>query len=516
MAKNYFADEPIPTLFTPTAAPVEQPVSQGRIGDTIDSLQSGGLSALGGMFDFIGAQGLAQSLYSSSNDQQAQMSERGREALGQQFIQEDEQGNFELGEGATDLDTWLLTMASVAGQFAGTAIPGAGAAGLAGKAAGLGAKGKNIANIASMGTTGGAAATGQGMEQARQEVQNMPDTLLAESPLFGDVFRGVHANQPELSNVEKWEAAKTALANKVAQEVRTDPKVLIANFGASAIGDPIIGKALTGARLAKSGALRSALAGFVTEGSTEAVQAGVQQLGVNQALQPIDNRDEMQGVVAAGLNEGLAGGGFGAAAGGIGGLANRQPKQQTPQTEPTAEPAPQPAVNPVTEQMKASNPNLGEAMASMDQHSTNVKNEVDNLDIPTAARQAGFDTNAGAGQFGDFITSPSQESIQSMRNQSIADMINDAINNIGPTPDDRFSPIKYQHVGELLSPEQSTDLQPAPRKNAQIDSGFIDGEMVPEQGLLPTQQQTQNRQAFERVQSEFNNQPAQIETKFFA
>lgn len=382
MAKNYFADEPMPTLFTPTAAPVERPASQGRIGDTIDSLQSGGLSALGGMFDFIGAQGLAQSLYSSSNDQQAQMSERGREALGQQFIQEDEQGNFELGEGATDLDTWLLTMANVAGQFAGTVIPGAGAAGLAGKAASLGAKGKNIANIASMGATGGAAATGQGMEQARQEVQNMPDTLLAESPLFGDVFRGVHANQPELSNVEKWEAAKTALANKVAQEVRTDPKVLIANFGASAIGDPIIGKALTGARLAKSGALRSALAGFVTEGSNEAVQAGVQQLGVNQALQPIDNRDEMQGVVAAGLNEGLAGGGFGAAAGGIGGLVNRQPRQQTPQTEPTAEPAPQSAVDPVTEQMKASNPNLGEAMASMDQHSTNVKSEVDNLKTP--------------------------------------------------------------------------------------------------------------------------------------
>jgi hypothetical protein len=513
MAKNYFADEPMPTLFTPTVEPVTKQNSQGLFGDAVDTFQSNIFTSLGGVFDFVGADGLAKSMRDNSEEQYAEVSQQGKDALAKEFVSEDERGNITLGEGATDLDTWLLTMASVAGQFAGTAIPGAGAAGLAGKAASLGAKGKNIANIASMGATGGAAATGQGMEQARQEVQNMPDTLLAESPLFGDVFRGVHANQPELSNVEKWEAAKTALANKVAQEVRTDPKVLIANFGASAIGDPIIGKALTGARLAKSGALRSALAGFVTEGSTEAVQAGVQQLGVNQALQPIDNRDEMQGVVAAGLNEGLAGGGFGAAAGGIGGLVNRQPREQTPQTEPTAEPAPQPAVNPVTEQMKASNPNLGEAMASMDQHSTNVKNEVDNLDIPTAARQAGFDTNAGAGQFGDFITSPSQESIQSMRNQSIADMINDAINNIGPTPDDRFSPIKYQHVGELLSPEQSTELQPAPRQNAQIGNGFIDGEMVPEQGLLPTQQQTQNRQAFERVQSEFNNQPAQIESK---
>lgn len=513
MAKNYFADEPMPTLFTPTVEPVTKQNSQGLFGDAVDTFQSNIFTSLGGVFDFVGADGLAKSMRENSEEQYAEVSQQGKDALAKEFVSEDERGNITLGEGATDLDTWLLTMASVAGQFAGTAIPGAGAAGLAGKAASLGAKGKNIANIASMGATGGAAATGQGMEQARQEVQNMPDTLLAESPLFGDVFRGVHANQPELSNVEKWEAAKTALANKVAQEVRTDPKVLIANFGASAIGDPIIGKALTGARLAKSGALRSALAGFVTEGSTEAVQAGVQQLGVNQALQPIDNRDEMQGVVAAGLNEGLAGGGFGAAAGGIGGLVNRQPRQQTPQTEPTAEPAPQPTADPVTEQMKASNPDLGEAMASMDQHSTNVKSEVDNLDIPTAARQAGFDTNAGAGQFGDFITSPSQESIQSMRNQSIADMINDAINNIGPTPDDRFSPIKYQHVGELLSPEQSTELQPAPRQNAQIGNGFIDSETVAPQGLLPTQQQTQNRQAFERVQSEFNSQPAQIENK---
>lgn len=512
MAKNYFADEPMPTLFTPTVTPVEQPSSQGRIGDTIDSLQSGGLSALGGMFDFIGAQGLAQSLYSSSNDQQAQMSERGREALGQQFIQEDKQGNFELGEGATDLDTWLLTMANVAGQFAGTAVPGAGAAGLAGKAASLGAKGKNIANIASMGATGGAAATGQGMEQARQEVQNMPDTLLAESPLFGDVFRGVHASQPELSNVEKWEAAKTALANKVAQEVRTDPKVLIANFGASAIGDPIIGKALTGARLAKSGALRSALAGFVTGGSTEAVQAGVQQLGINQALQKVDNRDEMQGVVAAGLNEGLAGGGFGAAAGGIGGLLNRNP--QTGEIEPPAnagtESNPTAPNDPVTEQMKASNPDLGEAMASMDQHSTNVKNDVDNLDIPTAARQAGFNTNAGAGQFGDFITSPSQESLQGMRNQTIADMVNDAVNNIGPTPDDRFSPIKFTHEGELIQGgTPGSELGPFSPPAPQLGSAVIDGELAPEQSLLPSTWQTRHR----KNKEQFNAQPAQLENK---
>lgn len=508
MAKNYFANEPLPSLYIPTnQAPQPTANQQGRIGDVIDAGQAGLFSAFGGIFDFVGAEGVARSLYEKSDEQYTQMSDRGREALGKQFVDEDEAGNITLGEGATDLDTWLLTMANVAGQFAGTAVPGAGAAGLAGKAASLGAKGKQAANIASMGATGGAAATGQGMEQARQEVENMPDTILADSPLFADLYRGVHQANPQKSTEDKWKAAKKALANKVAQEVRTDPKVLIANFGASAIGDPIIGKALTGARLAKS----SALAGFVTEGTTEAVQAGVQQLGINQALQPVDNRDEMKGVVAAGLNEGLAGGGFGAVAGGMGGLANRQPKQQEQieQPEPTLTPSPE--IDPVTEQVKASNPTLGEAMQSMDQHSTKVKNDVDNLDIPTAARQSGFDTPAGASQFGDFITSPSQESIQGMRNQTVADMVSDAMNHFGPTQDDRFSPIKFTHEGDLMPSGQplGADLGPASPRPELLDTAVLDGELAPEQSLLPSSWQTRHRQNKEQ----FNEQTKQLESK---
>ncbi|MBE0418567.1 hypothetical protein EI165_00335 [Pseudoalteromonas nigrifaciens] len=512
MAKNYFANEPLPSFYIPTnQAPQPTANQQGRIGDVIDAGQAGLFSAFGGIFDFVGAEGIARSLYGKSDEQYAQMSDRGREALGKQFVDEDEAGNITLGEGATDLDTWLLTMANVAGQFAGTAVPGAGAAGLAGKAASLGAKGKQAANIASMGATGGAAATGQGMDQARQEVENMPDTILADSPLFADLYRGVHQANPQKSTEDKWKAAKKALANKVAQEVRTDPKVLIANFGASAIGDPIIGKALTGARLAKSGAVRSALAGFVTEGTTEAVQAGVQQLGINEALQPVDNRDSMKGVVAAGLNEGLAGGGFGAVAGGMGGLANRQPKQQEQieQPEPTLTPSPE--IDPVTEQVKASNPTLGEAMQSMDQHSTKVKNDVDNLDIPTAARQSGFDTPAGASQFGDFITSPSQESIQGMRNQTVADMVSDAMNHFGPTQDDRFSPIKFTHEGDLMPSGQplGADLGPASPRPELLDTAVLDGELAPEQSLLPSSWQTRHRQNKEQ----FNEQTKQLESK---
>jgi len=528
MAKNYFANNPMPSLMAFSTNEVAPEKQQGRFGDTVDAFQSGALSGIGGIFDFVGADGIAQSLYGYADEQNTQMSNRGREAMNKSFVQEDESGSLEFGEGATDLDTWLLTMANVAGQFASTAVPGAGAAGLASKAAGLGGKGKVIANAATMGATGGSAATGQGMEQARQEVNNMPDEVLAQSPLFADVLRGVHANKPELSADQKWDAAKKALSNKVAQEVKTDPKVLLANFGASAIGDPIIGKALTGARLAKSGALRSALAGFVTEGATESVQAGAQQYGINQALQPIDNRDPMKGVVSAGLNEGLAGGGFGGGAGLIGGIANRQqPEQVTP--EPVTEPEYTP--DPTTEKVKETNSTLGEAMESMDKHSAEIKRTVENFDIPAVARNAGATNNVEAGRFGDQFTSPTQEALKTMRNQTVADMVNEASNYIGPTPQDR-----EVITGDVLPPNQSTALTKRPNYTG-ISGGFIEGESAQINGLLeqpeqpfsvpidhalpsptrqiedkkiifgddnrPAQQQAEQAQALEKQQAEF-------------
>lgn len=533
MAKNYFADNDIPSLVSFSTNEVVPEKQQGRFGDTVDAFQSGALSGIGGIFDFVGAEGIAQSLYGYADEQNAQMSDRGREAMSKSFVQEDESGSLEFGEGATDLDTWLLTMANVAGQFASTAVPGAGAAGLAAKAANLGSKGKVIANATAMGATGGSAATGQGMEQARQEVNNMPNEVLAQSPLFADVLRGIHANKPELNADQKWDAAKKALSNKVAQEVRTDPKVLLANFGASAIGDPIIGKALTGARLAKSGALRSALAGFVTEGTTEAVQAGVQQYGINEALQPIDNRDEMKDVVSAGLNEGLAGGGFGAAAGTVGGIANRQQPEAAQVTpEPIAEPEYTP--DPTTEKVKETNSTLGEAMESMDKHSAEMKRTVENFDIPTVARNAGVNSDVEAGRFGDQFTSPTQEALKTMRSQTIADMVSEASNYIGPTPQDR-----ELITGDVLPPEQSTEL--STRQNSlSVGGDFIEGEAAQINGLLgqpeqpfsvpidhtlasptrqienkniifgddnrPAQQQADKAQALEKQQTEFKAQ----------
>lgn len=394
-----------PNKYRTTTAAQTKPQEQGRFGDVVDSFQAGAASGLGGIFDFVGADGIAKSLYGIANDQYGQMSSRGQEAMGKQMFQTNAQGETELGDGMTDLDTWLLQMANVAGQFVPTAVPGAGAAGLATKALSLGSKGAKVAQAIGMGATGGSAATGQAMDQARQEVLKMPDQVLADSDLFKKTFLNIDAQSPELDDVSKWNQAKAQLAEQVASEVRSDPKTLLANFAASAIGDPIIGRALTGVRLAKSGAFRSALAGGVTEGATEATQAGVSQYAVDSALSQIDQRDPMAGVKLAALNEGIIGAGFGAGAGGIGGIANRNPVDREPAKNPAADP------------IRETNPTVAGAMDADSQQADNRRADMDsmaqagqaqqsqqpNYDQPTAARRAGMGDTMQTGRFGDEV-----------------------------------------------------------------------------------------------------------------
>lgn len=324
MSLKYFSDRPMPKLYvepTQAAATKNEPGMFGNLGRAFGS---GALSGLGGIFDFVGAEGIAKQLYGWSDDARASMSQEAQQDMAKSFFAENDQGETILGEGLTDLDTWLLTFANVAGQFVPTAVPGAGIAGAATKALSLGTKGANVARAAAFGATGGASATGQGMEQARQEFLTLPDEVKMESDLFRRKVQEIASAQPELDEMSIWSNAEKAVAEQIAQDVRTDPKVLLANFAGSALADPIIGKALTGARIAKSGAFRSALKGFVAEGSTEAGQAAVQEYGINEALSQVDGRDAWDGVGIAALNEGLAGGTFGAGAGLLGGFANRQ------------------------------------------------------------------------------------------------------------------------------------------------------------------------------------------------
>ncbi|MFC0047809.1 LPD38 domain-containing protein [Rheinheimera tilapiae] len=336
MALNFYQYTKSADKYGPIAQP--QPVKSsepGLLGNMGRSAASGTLSGVGGIFDMVGATGVAKQFYGWSDDARQSMSAEAQTDMAKPFFSENDQGEIQLGEGLTDLDTWLLTMANVAGQFAPTAIPGAGLANAATKALKLGETGAKIATAVGMGATGGASATGQGMEQARQEWKQMPDELKLQSDLFKNTIREMKQKQPDLDGEALWTAAEDTVAERLASEVQTDPKVLMANFAGSAIADPIIGRALTGARLAKSGAFRSAAKGFAIEGSTEAGQAAVQEYGINQALSQVDGRDPMDGVAIAALNEGVAGGTLGAAAGGVGGLLNR--KQAEPVKDPEAD-----------------------------------------------------------------------------------------------------------------------------------------------------------------------------------
>lgn len=138
------------------------------------------------------------------------------------------------------------------------------------------------------------------------------------------------------------------------------------------------------------------------------------------------------------------------------------------------------------------------------------KNDDIDYDVPTAARQAGFDqTTKAAGQYGDMLTSPQQQSLKDLDAGNNAPTVDERVKaaafDKSPTPEDRFSPIKYQHEGELLSPEA---------QNAQsIDNAPIDGQVVPEQGKLPTTEQTKNREMREQAQADLESQPKGIEQK---
>lgn len=364
MALNFYQYTKSADKYGPIATP--EPVKAkepGLLSNMGRSAASGALSGVGGIFDFVGADGIAKQFYGWSDDARQSMSAEAQADMAKPFFSENDQGEIQLGEGLTDLDTWLLTMANVAGQFAPTAIPGAGLGGAATKALKLGETGAKIATAVGMGATGGASATGQGMEQARQEWKQMPDELKLQSDLFKNTIREMKQQRPELDGEALWTAAEDNVAERLASEVQTDPKVLLANFAGSAIADPIIGRALTGARLAKSGAFRSAAKGFAIEGSTEAGQAAVQEYGINQALSQVDGRNPMDGVAIAALNEGVAGGMLGAAAGGVGGLLNRKPAEPVKDKDADA--------------IRDKNPDLASAFDSVAQSSADRQADLD-------------------------------------------------------------------------------------------------------------------------------------------
>ncbi|BBW91794.1 hypothetical protein PS1M3_18810 [Pseudoalteromonas sp. PS1M3] len=119
------------------------------------------------------------------------------------------------------------------------------------------------------------------------------------------------------------------------------------------------------------------------------------------------------------------------------------------------------------------------------------KNDDVNYDAPTAARQAGFDQTAkAAGQYGDMLTSPAQQSLRDLEAGNNAPTVDERVKaaafDKSPTPEDRFSPIKYTYNGELLSGDDQASANP---DRPALDTAVIDGQTVPEQDKLPSREQ---------------------------
>ena len=482
MALNLYQYTPSAEKYGAIATPVtsQGDNQQGLAGDMLDSATAGLFDSVGGVLDLVGAKGFAKDFYGWADDNRQEMSDQGRAAISKSIIEKNDAGEWSFGEGASDLDTWLLGFANMAGQFATSVVPGAGAGALAAKA-GLAATGVNAARIAGYAAGGGSAATGQAMEQGRQEVMAMPDDVLMKSERFADAVRQTY--KPDMTDDEAFDTAKAFLADQVAQDIRTDPKVLLANYGASAIGDPIIGRALAGARIAK-GALRSAGKGFVTEGATEAVQAGTTQYGVNEALQPIDGRDAWDGVDVAAANEGIMGGVFGGVAGGVGGVWNRGG-------------TPEPVRDPEADAIRDKNPDLASAFDGMAQSAAQRESDLQSIigGLPAISQPALEGELLDPEQAGGPNYNPNQIGMQARIGGPTIPRIEQK--DIIFAADGRTEAERNPAMeGEWLSPEQ---------RAANAAAGFIENAPID----LESEQVKQAKADMERMR----NQPRQITDK---
>lgn len=309
--------------FTPNTN--TQPVEveqQGLLGDSVDAFQRGAYQAGAGLFNFVGADGVADSLNRFADEQLTTMSDEGLSALNSEIFTEDEQGRLALGDGATNLRTWWLNIANVAGQFAPTAIPGAGVAGLVTRAANVGTRGARVAQGVSHGAFGGASATGQAGIEARSLIDEQSLDTLKDSDAYKRHLSDVVQNNPQMQQQEMLQLAKDNLGREVESNVMSDPRLLLANFGMSAIADPVISSAFR--RRIASGFTGSIARGFATEAVSEGTQGGLQHYVVrDEARIANENIDPNQGLLPAVLTEATIGGGMGATAAGIGHTTSR-------------------------------------------------------------------------------------------------------------------------------------------------------------------------------------------------
>lgn len=364
------------------------------------------------------------------------MTEGGKQAAAQEFVktEHDSSGGitgFGAGEGLFNIDTWVMNAApSLAQMFtaAGAAKIGAkgiqgmiekgtferlrktmpeGAALEAAKKTGEAAKARaqKYGFIAGM----GGSSQGQGAIDVRDEFNAMTFEQLKDSPTFQQHFTDVDndPNYADLDDTQKLEMARHMTAEQAASSATVDPKTLLVNLAAAAVGDhTLISLALkkNAANSIKSGMLK----GAVAEGTTEFAQGATQRYVQNEQLIDVGGQkiDPMQGVIETGANNAVVGAGMGGTIGAVGGMRGRNdnpapnPNQNT-NTDPAAEPqAPaQPQLSPYED--------ATQRYATMDR--ATVLREYANADLSNNVeakraaneRLAGLDREDSVNQFAD-------------------------------------------------------------------------------------------------------------------
>lgn len=292
-------------------------------GDSIDAFQAGLISMGAGMAEFVGADETADKLDQWAQDQSKTMTPAGREAMAKRLINDD----LSAGEGLTDWRTWWLTSMNVLGGMSATIVPG----GVVAKGASLASKGAKLANVggrtisaggaAGLGTNavlniaGGGGQAGRGVEE---DIKALSFKDLRDSEPFQNL--SMQYIDEGLSPLEAQTKARDEIAEQAGKALTHDFSLAAVNGTLGPLGDHVFGQLVKG-QLGKT--IKGALAkGIVMEGGTEAIQGGVEKWRGNVAANDYagTDRDEMEGVAAASLENGLLGAviGSGASASGHG------------------------------------------------------------------------------------------------------------------------------------------------------------------------------------------------------
>ncbi|MGU5678092.1 LPD38 domain-containing protein [Aeromonas allosaccharophila] len=352
---------------SPQQAP-DSASEQGIFGDVIDMGQRGAAQTAAGDLETLGQLTGSQSIKDAGRSvgawgdgQLQQVSPEMREAMGKQFVVENEDGSIGAGDAWGDWRAWAGQGATIAGQI-GAMVFGTKGAGLvarpvARKAASLVIKDtvkesikggalnsvraayaaaptdaakravldQAIGRLGAIGYGAHTTAMASGMraQQAEQEARGFLNGLgndeLNANPIYQQAYWDLADGEMQGASVgDIRRAAIDSVAEKAATDAWSDPRALSADFLSGMLTGAGGG---VGGVLGKVGTTRAGAAarGFVGEGATEAWQGGETQRAVNQAVQEWadETRDPMAGVLSSALNEGTLGGAFGGVVGGV-------------------------------------------------------------------------------------------------------------------------------------------------------------------------------------------------------